>query len=203
VIGIVQVGHQAWAERYAYVPLIGIYVGVAWSAGALAARLGPRPIVVCALAALALCAFATRAQLPHWRDSIALFTRAVEIAPESGVTQHNLAVALVDAGRLDEARIHFEKALEVEPRNPRYLNNLGSLLQRAGRPLEAIPYHERAIAAGPRNAVGKRLLGEAHEAAGQLDAAIAAYEAALATRPDMEAARRDLERARARRDAER
>ncbi len=157
VTGLVQVGHQAYAERYAYVPLMGIYVIVAWSAGMLAERgdAWRRAAVVTSLAALLAFGSVARQQLHHWHDSIALFTRGVEISPESGVTHHNLAVALLVAQRVQPAQQHFELAIEVEPQNPRYLNNLGRLHQLAGRPLEAVPYHERAIAVGPRNAIGK------------------------------------------------
>ncbi len=201
VTGLVQVGHQAYAERYAYVPLMGIYVIVAWSAGMLAERgdAWRRAAVVTSLAALLAFGSVARQQLHHWHDSIALFTRGVEISPESGVTHHNLAVALLVAQRVQPAQQHFELAIEVEPQNPRYLNNLGRLHQLAGRPLEAVPYHERAIAVGPRNAIGKNLLGQAWEAAGRLDRAIAAYEAALEVRPGLASAIRNLERARKKR----
>jgi tetratricopeptide (TPR) repeat protein len=201
VIGLVQVGHQAYAERYAYVPLIGIYLIVAWSAGSLAERgeAWRNGAVVAALSVLLAFSIVARGQLQYWRDSTALFTRAVEISPESGVTHHNLAVAHLEAGRFDQAQRHFESAIDIEPRNPSYLNNLGRLHQRAGRPLEAIPYHRRAIAVGPRNAIGKNLLGEAYEAAGMLDQAIATYQAALEVRPNLESAARNLERARKRR----
>ncbi len=205
VIGLVQVGHQAYAERYGYVPLIGIYLIVAWSAGELAERgeAWRKAAVVAALAVLLVFSSVAHQQLQHWRDSTALFTRGVEISPGSGVTHHNLAVAYLDAGRFDQAQLHFERAIEIEPRNPRYLNNLGRLHQHVGRPLEAVPFHRRAIAVGPRNAIGKNLLGEAYEATGRFDQAIAAYESALEVRPKLAAAARNLDRAEKRRAEQR
>ena len=197
VIGLVQIGHHAYAERYAYVPLIGIFLIVAWAAEAVAQRgmRWRRGVIAASVTVLVAFGIAARAQLRHWEDSTALFTRAVEISPESGVVHHNLALAYAEAGRTEEALPHFERAIEVEPHNPMYLNNLGWLHRNAGRPRQAIPYHRRAIAVGPRNAVGLNLLGEAYEAAGMLDEAIVSYQAALKVRPNLDSAARNLERA--------
>ena len=97
VVGIIQVGSQARADRYAYVPVIGIFVIAAWCAARLAER-GPGPrktVVVAAVASIIALSMVTRAQLPYWRDSVALFERAIDVVPGNSIAHNNLGMALV------------------------------------------------------------------------------------------------------------
>jgi tetratricopeptide (TPR) repeat protein len=114
VIGIVQVGLQARADRYTYIPLIGLSIALAWGAVDLAQRwrLSRRALAALAGVVLAALCVGTRLQLRHWRDTVTLFERAVVISPESAVANHHLGLALVNAGRALDARPHLERAIE-------------------------------------------------------------------------------------------
>jgi tetratricopeptide (TPR) repeat protein len=114
VSGIVQVGLQARADRYTYIPLVGLGIALAWGAVDLAQiwRVSRRALAALAGVALAALCVGTRLQLRHWRDSVSLFERAVAISPESSVASHHLGLALVNAGRALDARPHLERAIE-------------------------------------------------------------------------------------------
>jgi len=148
VAGIVQVGSQAYADRYAYVPLLGIFILLTWSAaralenGRPAARRGMALAFVCWVAALAL---ATRAQIPYWRDSLSLFERAVEVVPDSAVAHNNLGMALVERSRIAEAAEHFRVAVASAPWDTDARSNLGNALRVLGKPREALVEYREAL----------------------------------------------------------
>ncbi len=112
MIGLVQVGGQARADRYAYLPLVGIYVALVWSVAEAAPRLRlPRRLLAAGFAAaLAALALATRAQIGHWRDSISLFERALAVTSPNPVAHVMMAKALASAGRFDAALPHLDAA---------------------------------------------------------------------------------------------
>jgi Flp pilus assembly protein TadD len=152
VIGLVQVGDQAMADRYAYIPLIGIFVMVAWSyadsaaAGfpesrriALAVRVIP---AACVLLALSV---ATHRQLGYWSTNYDLWTHALAVTDKNFIAQDNLGGALLLLGKPDEAYSHFQAAAEINPRDPMSRSNLGAYLQDHGHLAEAIEQHNRTI----------------------------------------------------------
>ncbi|HUO61292.1 MAG TPA: tetratricopeptide repeat protein [Candidatus Acidoferrales bacterium] len=148
VIGIVQVGRQAMADRYAYLPLIGIFLIVVWGSAELADRLAIAPslravVAACTLIALAL---TTRSVLPSWQNSLTLFTRARELAivPDYQI-EGLLGEALDSAGRFEEARQHFETARALNGRDPLARYNIGTYLLREGKPLDAISEFQTAL----------------------------------------------------------
>ncbi len=155
VAGLIQVGSQAYADRYAYVPLIGVFVAVAWAAVRVAHG---RPVgyrraagfVGCIWLA-ALC-YATRAQLPYWRDSASLFQRAIDVVPGNALAQNNLGMALVDQHKIAEALEHFEQAVAIAPFDTGARSNLGNALRALGRPAEAVLAYEGALAQAPGDA---------------------------------------------------
>jgi len=115
VIGLVQVGSQALADRYAYIPLIGIFVMVVWRLAELcdSLRLSLQwRIALVVLVVLAL-AVATRRQIGFWRDPLSLWTHSLEITQDNFVAEDNVGFALTGLGRNDEAILHFEKALQL------------------------------------------------------------------------------------------
>lgn len=139
VIGIVQVGSQAMADRYTYVPHTGVFLIFAWGL-ADAARAMPRlkiPIVALAAAAVALCAIRTSEHLPVWRDSETLFTHVTSVTRGNSIAYNNLGRALFEAGALQAAGEAFAKSLEAAPGNLDALNNYGVILLIAGKPREA------------------------------------------------------------------
>jgi Flp pilus assembly protein TadD len=148
VAGIIQVGSQAYADRYAYVPLIGIFTVVAWAAGLLTAakpvswRGGSAAVGVAWIAALSL---ATRAQLPYWHDSVSLFQRAIDVVPDNALAQNNLGMALVEQHKIAEALPHFQMAVEIAPGGTDARSNLGNSLRALGRPADAVVAYEQAL----------------------------------------------------------
>ena len=139
VIGLVQVGAQAMADRYTYVPLIGLFVMLSWGAGSLAAK-GPLPkIATAALSAALLAALLplTWSQISHWKDSETLFAHALEVTDRNLLAHNNLGNALARQGRLEEAEFHLVEALRLRPDYAAAQNNLGILRLRQGRFEEA------------------------------------------------------------------
>ena len=132
VIGILQVGRQAWADRYAYFPLWGLFVIVVWLLCEAAARVGLSRVgqAAIALAVLFGYAAATHVQIGFWRNSYSLFAHAVQVTPANGIAEGNLGSALMAMQRPDLAQSHLERAIELTPTlaSPHY--NLGTILLR-------------------------------------------------------------------------
>jgi tetratricopeptide (TPR) repeat protein len=150
VIGITQVGTQSMADRYTYIPLIGLFVILAWGGWeALSVLRIPRFVqALGALTALALCAGLTRAQLGYWHDSIALFQHAANVTVGNGMAEANLGFALAEQGRYDEAIAHYKTALQSQPRAIIW-NNLGQSLVATGKLGEAINAFQNALKLNP------------------------------------------------------
>ena len=185
VIGIVQVGDQAMADRYTYVPLIGIFTAIAWGADGLARRAAGERLAARALAAagtlvIVILALLSRRQAAIWKDSITLFTHALQVAPESTTANVDLADALAAAGRTDEAIARFEAALRLEPGNRAANNQLAGILARRGEFDAAIGHCERALAAWPGDPETLSNLGIALARAGRLNEAEARFRQAKA-----------------------
>ena len=151
VVGLVQVGEQAHADRYTYIPLVGIFVLAAWAAADLVeARPKLKPVVVIASAALlAGAAVSARAQVGCWRDDMALFGHAVHVGERNRVTLGNLGAALGRRGEVDQGVAVMKQALETAPGDARTLMGIGSLMLQAGRLEESLDYHQRALGADP------------------------------------------------------
>jgi tetratricopeptide (TPR) repeat protein len=130
VIGIVQVGSQAMADRYMYLPLIGLGIAVAWGITDACTRLpGRRPaLALAACAAIAALATTASLQLRHWRDSEALFRHALAVTERNHVAHSYLGAALLERGQTGDAITHFERALTLRPDLLTVANNLAWLL---------------------------------------------------------------------------
>ena len=186
VIGLVQVGTQAMADRYAYVPLIGIFVAVAWTGAALVSR-GYFPKEVAAgLAGVALVALGvvTVQQTAVWHDSITLFEHTTAAEPEAWVAQYNLGNAYDALGRHEDAVVRFRETVRLRPEFARAHNNLGNALDALGRTAEALPSYERAVQLKPDLVEAYNNLGIAYAALGRHDAGLAALRTAVQLRPD-------------------
>ena len=196
VLGIVQVGSQAHADRYTYVPLIGIYLIIAWGAGEIAER-GPalkRSVAACAGLVLVLLGGATAVQASHWRDGISLLERALVAAPDHGIIHQELGRELLVQGRSQEALVHLERAVEISPRKVKALIFLAEAKRQAGLPAEAIALYEQALTIQPGNAYAHNNLAANLENVGRRDEAIAHYRRALELRPGWGTVRQNLER---------
>jgi protein O-mannosyl-transferase len=143
VIGFVKIGLQSRADRYAYLPLIGLSIAVAWSASALVSRhkwlTVPIAVWVCALLPV------TFLQASTWRNSIALFEHAVAVTDGNYIAQNNLGAALREANRRPESLPHFEEALALRPNYPEAQNNLGEALLVNGQRDLALPHILEAL----------------------------------------------------------
>ncbi len=151
VIGVVQVGIQGMADRFTYVPLIGVFIVAAWAvperltAGRSTWRLATGAAGACLVAA---CLVATRAQIAYWKDNVALWTRVIQVTQGmSALDAHlTLGATLRDQDRLDEAARHFAEALEIDPRSAVAWAGSGLVLERQGRDAEAMTAYESALA---------------------------------------------------------
>ena len=196
VIGLVRIGQQGMADRYSYVPLVGVFVMLVWGAADLAARMrlarGARTVTggaaVLAAAALALGA---RHQVGTWKDGTTLWERVIAVGGNSAVIQNNLGAALEKAGRLDEAASHFVEATRLDPRHSRARCNLGNVRFEQGRLAEAIQAYDEALRIDPDYGQARLNLAKAHYnlansvwRGGHPDQAEREYREAIRARPD-------------------
>jgi tetratricopeptide (TPR) repeat protein len=151
VIGIVQVGGQAHADRYTYVPLVGLFIVAAWAVSELIdTRPGLKlPAAVAGVAVLAAAAITTRQAVAYWRDDVTLFGHAVEVGERNRVTLGNVGAAIGIRGDVDEGVAVLKEGLELAPGDARLLMSIGSLMLQGNRLEESLEYHGRALAADP------------------------------------------------------
>jgi tetratricopeptide (TPR) repeat protein len=185
-IGLVQVSNQSMADRYTYLPSIGLFIMIAWGLGeAVSRRRGHKAAIGIAMGlVLIACAVRTGDQLRYWRDGESLFRHALAVTDRNFVAHNNLGNVLMDKGEVDEAMTHYQTALEIQPRYADALNNLGSAQLEKDRVDEAIASYEKALALQPDFALAHNNLGNALLRKGHVDEAIAQYRKTLAFRPD-------------------
>jgi tetratricopeptide (TPR) repeat protein len=188
VIGLTQAGEQAMADRFTYVPQIGITTALVWLLPAGAGL----PLAVGAAVVLALLATRTRAQIAVWRSSETLFAHALAVDERNPVAHLNLGYALGRRGALDGARRHLERALELRPQSPRAHVGLGNVLASSGHPDEAVAHYGEALAMDPESEHALANLGFTLAGQGRTDEAIALYRRALAVDPSFAVAHRYL-----------
>ena len=147
VIGIVHVGGQARADRYTYLPLLGVTLALSWLAAAWWPRRRAIRRALTALFAAGLTAFGAAAafQAAHWKDNLSLYTHATRVTTGNFILLNNLGTALVEAGRFAEASAVFEETIRVNPEHCNAHYNLGRALLNAGRVLESLPPSEHAL----------------------------------------------------------
>jgi Flp pilus assembly protein TadD len=205
VIGLVQVGTQAMADRYTYVPHIGLFVAIVWAFGDLAgafvrgvaARRALCGIVSASvIAALSLCAFS---QAGHWRDSNRLFNRALEVTRRNAVAHNGLGLVLYEDGRHDEAIAQYREAVRISPRYVTAHINLAAALIESGRLEEAIDSYREALRHRPGDPVAREglagqlvNLGVSRMRSGDSERAEAAFRETLALDPDNASAHKNL-----------
>jgi tetratricopeptide (TPR) repeat protein len=186
VIGIVQVGDQARADRYTYIPGIGLCLMLAWT-GAEVWRRWPRmrrPLAaLCGAACLALLVLTAR-QVSYWRNSVTLFQHALEVTDDNAFAHLGLADAWKDAGLSGQAIAEYRKELEISPRERKGLLRLGVLLASLGRIDEAMAPLNEAVQLRPGDAEGHFFLGQTLAQQGRLNDSLAQFEAAVRLKPD-------------------
>ena len=196
VIGIVQIGSFAHADRNTYLPQIGLYVLLTWAAAGMTAGWRCRRVIQgggCAAILVALI-FCAHTQTSYWRDSELLWKHTLSCTTGNGPAHYNLGNEYVRQGRLDEAIGQFRKALDIQPDSYEACYNLANALFRQGKLEDAIPQYRNALALAPDNAEALNNLGNALAVQGDFEAAIAQYQKALQIQPGYADAHCDLGR---------
>ena len=188
VIGVLQVGMQGMADRYTYLPSIGLYLAAVWGGADLVRRRRPAarwlaPAATAGLAlALGLLAAATRVQAATWRDPVTLFRHALAVE-DSYLAHTNLAEELRGRGDREGALAHYRAALALEPRNAQAHAALGSALRSWGQPAAALPHLAAALALAPNDERARVTLAMAWDDLGRPDRAIAELRQVIAAHP--------------------
>lgn len=188
VIGLVQVGSQARADRYTYLPLIGIFILIAWAGSHLGTLHRQIKIIVLPLAALAVIALAiaTRSQLQHWKNSETLFTHATRVTDGNFIAWAGLGIVEYHRDNYDKAVQNLMQALEYAPTGKptdQIRFYLGATLQKQGKGREALPFLENAVVVGALEPERNYRLGLSLLEAGRVDEAESALNLACQARP--------------------
>ena len=186
VIGIVQVGAQGRADRYTYVPLIGLFIIAAWGFNDLSKRLRLPDVVlpVLAAASLAACAVLTERQAKYWQNNLLLWSHAVDVTHDNYRAEDRLGVALTDLGRTDDGVEHYLAAIRIWPGYPEAHNNLGAARMDQQRYADAVREFATATHARPGSSTFRYNLAVALDADGRRPAAIAVLDTALRSDPN-------------------
>ncbi len=194
VVGVVQVGNQAMADRYTYLPLVGLFVIFTWGAGALCAnwRVPRTPVFLAAAIILAACAMRARIQTGCWQDSGTLFSHALAVTQNNYVACNNLGTWFSKRGQIPEAMACYRLSLQINPGNPDVLYDLGNAFSKIGDWDQAADHYRRALQNNPGQADVLDNLGFALAAKKQFPEAVASFEAALKLDPDFADAHNNL-----------
>lgn len=187
VSGLVKIGIQSIADRYTYIPLIGLFVMASWGGADLAAYYPRmRKILIATGAATIVCfAIATFIQMGYWKDNITLFSHALDVTDENWGAHNSLGVALAREGRAEQAVSEYIEALKIRPNDPSIHHNLGNALdKRLGRTAEAVKHYEITVRLRPGFALGHYDLAIALQKLGNTQRAIAEYYKALDLEPN-------------------
>jgi len=192
VIGIVQVGAQAMADRYTYVTLIGIFIAIAWGipellwkADANAQRYRRSQALVSGAAGVAILAlmYCAYIQVGYWRNDFTLFRHALNVTTDNFLANLNLASALQLGGHPSKAIGYYRQALRIEPGSPDALSNMGLALADAGKAEEGLKYLHKALGIKPNDPDAENNLGYVLCKLGRFDEGEAYFKKALQTNP--------------------
>lgn len=186
VIGLVQAGEQAMADRFTYVPLLGPFVAVAWGARDLLAPRAAwrRPAAIAAAVVVVALAAGAWRQTATWRDGTTLFRHALSVTRDNGLARHNLAKALSEQGRVQEAVEQYDAALRLDPDRAVTRTSLGGALLRLNRIEEARGHLEEAVRRDPADARARTNLGLVRAREGRRGEARAEYAEAIRLNPE-------------------
>jgi len=186
VIGLVQVGGHAFADRYTYLPLIGLFVIIAWGAGDVMERWRWTRVVFFPAFAIGVvcCAFLTRMQAAYWHSSRSLFEHAIAVTTDNALAHVNLGDALLQERNPEAAARHSREALRINPVLSQAHGNLGLALRQLGQSEEGVRHLQEAVRLKPNSASAHNNLGLAMAVDGKRDEALAHYRDALRLKPD-------------------
>jgi tetratricopeptide (TPR) repeat protein len=194
VIGIIQVGAQAYADRYTYIPYIGLFIMLAWGLPQLLSKWPQRKIalglsMVIVLTALGICA---HRQVSYWKNNVTLFSHALEVTQNNWLAHNNLGNAYARLGRYEEAIDAYQQTIKLNPDLAEAPNNLGIVYGKLGRLPEAIDAFSQAIIIDPDYVKAHYNLGVAYDKLDRLPQAIDAYKQAIKIKPDLAEAHNKL-----------
>jgi len=194
VIGLVQVGGQAMADRYTYLPSIGLLILVVWGLAEAGQPWRHHGVIlwVAGCVLIIACSGLTREQLRYWQDSETLYQHALAVTENNYLAHHNLGIYFFSKGRTDEAITQYQEALQVQPDSAMAHYDLGAALGKKGETDEAIIQFQKALKLNPDNADARINLGTAIAMKGRTDEAIAEFAEALRRKPDNAEAHYDL-----------
>jgi tetratricopeptide (TPR) repeat protein len=187
VIGLVQVGYQSMADRYTYLPSIGIVIMLVWGIPLLFQRkeLRKKILFPTGISALAILAVLTWQQCGYWKKSIELWDHALHVTKDNALAHNNLGLVLFAEGKLDEAVDHYNKAMRLKPDDADTFNNRGNAYAELGQYQQAVADYNEAIRLNPHYAEGYYYRGIAYAAVGQYQKAIADFNMAIRLQPDL------------------
>jgi len=184
--GLVQTGMHGRADRFTYIPLIGVFVMLAWGIAECCERrreIGARTLAVPAVAVIIACAIGTWHQTGYWKDGVALFTRAVAVTERNALAEANLGIAYANQKKYRQAIEHSEAAIRIQP-DMRAYNNIGVALEGLGRHDEAVSYYEKALQLSPNYAPSHHNLGHALFRQRRYDDAVKHFRQAIVRAPN-------------------
>ncbi len=185
VIGLVQVGWQGHADRYTYLPQIGLYLLIAWGVADLTERWRARRVVLSLAAAAIMVALTIAAwnQTAYWSSPVRLWTHTLEVTTNNDVAERGIGTALMKVGRIDEAIAHDRAALRIRPHDANGLTNLANALLRKKEFAEAIEHYRAVVKLRPNDSEVHRNLGKALVQSGAQKEGVAQFREALRIRP--------------------
>ena len=186
VIGLVQVGWQGHADRYTYLPQIGLYISGTWAVVDLTASWRRQRLFLGAAALLVIGALSWSGsiQTSYWRDSETLFKHALAVTKNNDVAENNLGIIFLEKGQLDEAISRLQAAIDLRPENGPAHNNLAKALLQKGRLPEAMVHYRKFLEIEPENVEARNILGTALIQQGRIKEAIEQWQDALTIEPE-------------------
>jgi Tfp pilus assembly protein PilF len=187
VIGIFQVGIQSMADRYTYLPLVGLSIAVAWSVDGILSRssFGKRACAVLALVAVGGWAVLTRAQTALWKDDLSLFRHAAAVTAPNAIVHQFTGYALAQQEKFDEALAEYRAALAINPHFAEVYDDIGGVLEKQGKLESAIESYRKALEIAPWLNQARLNLANALDAAGRFEEAVPQYEQLIQSGPLM------------------
>jgi Tfp pilus assembly protein PilF len=186
VLGLVQVGEQALADRYTYIPSIGFLIALVWGTHELTRGWKFQGRVFGAIMVVlgVICALKTREQIAIWKDNETLFSHAIAVTQKNYIAHNNLGTTFEKQGRWDEAAAQLRQAIAEKPDYAPAHKNLGVVFERQGDSTRAADEYREAIRLDPNYAEAHNDLGALLNARGRTDEAIGEFQQALRLKPD-------------------
>ncbi len=186
VIGIVQVGSQAMADRYTYIPLTGLFIIIAWGLADISTKWPYRKVMLTILSVtvLSAMAIASRLQVRHWRNSVTIFEHALKVTDDNYVAYSSLAGQLYEESKIDQAIAYHYQALQIKPSYLPAHISLGQMLFETGRYAEAVQHYAKALQIKPDNPAAYKNMGNVLLRQGKAREAIEKYQQVLRLLPD-------------------